>query len=267
MNEGIESRYGRYNTIDFINENTGWIINYWDQKLLKTEDGGETWFILPITNVPLTKSGDSTVEMVDFINDSVGWLMSCDNNSSIYKTEDGGNTWLKQKVLTGDPESSLLQVLDESIIYASNGINLLKTLDGGTSWIDISPNLANRIYESICFLSSDTGFVSGRQIVDSTSIGFLLNTFDGGNNWNEEIMPEFESISGLQFFNMHDSPKSIGYFVADTVLCRTEDFGHNKEIISKNVNSFYCVDLNIIYAVAWDDVFFPRILLKVVMEG
>ena len=38
LNEGNPYRY---NTIDFINENIGWLIT--GEGMLKTEDGGESW--------------------------------------------------------------------------------------------------------------------------------------------------------------------------------------------------------------------------------
>jgi photosystem II stability/assembly factor-like uncharacterized protein len=61
LNEG-----GHFETIQFVNNEIGWIVG--GGNLLKTEDGGETWYTL---------STDENIQIhkIDFINESVGWAI------------------------------------------------------------------------------------------------------------------------------------------------------------------------------------------------
>jgi photosystem II stability/assembly factor-like uncharacterized protein len=59
LNEG-----GSYRSIDFINDQVGWIAG--DGTLLKTMDGGETWDFVSMD------SARNIVE-IDFVNETVGW--------------------------------------------------------------------------------------------------------------------------------------------------------------------------------------------------
>ena len=54
---------GFFNTIDFVDENTGWLGGL-QGEILKTEDGGETWFALPLAN-------DWGIAQFDFINKKI----------------------------------------------------------------------------------------------------------------------------------------------------------------------------------------------------
>src|SRR3990172_7734763 len=69
---------GAFNTIDFVDENTGWLGGL-QGEILKTEDGGETWLALPFNK-------DWSIAQLDFINNSVGWAVAKNYNSD---TENG----------------------------------------------------------------------------------------------------------------------------------------------------------------------------------
>lgn len=68
----------------FLNENIGWL-NYNDI-ILKTTDGGSIWFNQ--TNPTQYDLGN-----VKFFNDTIGWAVG----SEIYKSTDGGNSWTEQR--------------------------------------------------------------------------------------------------------------------------------------------------------------------------
>ena len=69
------------------NENIGWIAGE-NGSMVKTEDGGKTWFSLPLDSI-------WQFDMIDFVNDSVGWAIGWEKNKGkmIFKTKDGGWTW------------------------------------------------------------------------------------------------------------------------------------------------------------------------------
>ena len=58
LNEG-----GDFKTIDFVNDQVGWIAG--EGTLLKTENGGGTWESIPIQE-------DWRIRNIDFINESIG---------------------------------------------------------------------------------------------------------------------------------------------------------------------------------------------------
>jgi len=64
---------GNFKTMDFANGNIGWIAGE-NGSMVKTEDGGKTWFSLPL---------DSSwqFDMIDFVNDSVGWAIGWEKNN------------------------------------------------------------------------------------------------------------------------------------------------------------------------------------------
>ena len=74
-----------FNTIEFENDQSGWLSG--KEVMLKTEDGGETWFSLPIGN-------DLNIRGVDFVNNELGWAISHkDSISKILNTRNGGQEW------------------------------------------------------------------------------------------------------------------------------------------------------------------------------
>ena len=85
LNEGVK---GYLITMDFVNEDVGWILRS-EGEMLKTTDGGQSWSHL-LTN------GNFSFRMLDFLNDSVGWAIGNDN--IIYKTENGGVYWSAKKI-------------------------------------------------------------------------------------------------------------------------------------------------------------------------
>ena len=87
LNEGFK---GSVNTIDFVNENVGWI-GGGVGTLLKTSDQGENWISIMIDE-------NWNINQIDFINDLTGWAVGSvytDSNSYaiIIKTINGGSDW------------------------------------------------------------------------------------------------------------------------------------------------------------------------------
>jgi photosystem II stability/assembly factor-like uncharacterized protein len=68
--------------MQFINENTGYILTLWDNNLFKTINGGDNWTLVSNTNIV------SGLEY--FITENFGY---CSDGNTIYITNDGGKTW------------------------------------------------------------------------------------------------------------------------------------------------------------------------------
>jgi len=214
---------GSFDGIDFVNENTGWIIAGSGNTLLKTEDGGETWKFINL---------EVELSMIDFINESTGWGVGSywDEVTDIgyiflIKSVDGGQTWIIQKEFTGDYKLCSIFVVNDSVAYVQGRQRrtkvgkIYKTSDGGTNWIDISPNIVYHSFESIWFLNNNTGLVTGFYDDDHPTDFFLLRTDNGGESWEENIISESNGINNLQFIN-----DSTAYFIfGDLGLCISTD--------------------------------------------
>jgi len=103
LNEGTR---GKYNAIDFIGDDTGWVAGGESglfggkPTLIKTENGGETWKVLRL-------DGNYAISGIDFLNDSLGWAIGMKagllikDKSYILNSRDGGTTWAIQSEGSG----------------------------------------------------------------------------------------------------------------------------------------------------------------------
>ena len=99
------STYGRFNSVSFVDANTGWAVgsNGW---ILHTANGGAVW--------RQQYSGiASELHTVQFVNPTTGWIAS---SGPILHTTDGGQTWVAQ---TAEPGCTAL--LDLHFIDIDHG--------------------------------------------------------------------------------------------------------------------------------------------------
>ena len=179
-----------------LNENTAIAIGveYFTGEgiLIKTTDGGASWFSIPHD----TSIGLSSVY---FLDDSVGWIaggkyFEWKDTAVILKTTDEGNNWEQNIVGTGWLNS--VQFVDQNIGWTSGydsndwswwGV-MYMTTDGGSNWVDQNSAF---IANDFIFINQDTGWV-----VTGTNLWLELATIskttDGGSNWNMQIV---DSIS------------------------------------------------------------------------
>jgi len=124
------NQYGNYlgfQTIDFIDEDNGWIAGY--NTLLKTEDGGQTW--VSISNNDDLLAGhvgaNFLIEEIDFVDETFGWVIvwvQLDdlNIGKILKSENGGQNWSAVytfNIFIGPYIDYSLFAVDDSTAYIS----------------------------------------------------------------------------------------------------------------------------------------------------
>lgn len=122
--------------IHFLNKDIGYMLKFYDTammtaygKILKTEDGGKTWFLISNGIEDTFKTGSQIL----FINEYVGFLtMPKIDDSLLYQTEDGGKTWFKVKLPKGKIENyNWDDVYDfYDLPYLKNGILYLNVYQG-----------------------------------------------------------------------------------------------------------------------------------------
>jgi photosystem II stability/assembly factor-like uncharacterized protein len=169
--------------MSFVDESVGYLLGtQWMEEdpilLYCTLDGGLTWRAVFGSRASVLTG----VLTVTFVREGIGWA----GGSVIMKTSNGGQTWgmqLDQAVVRE------LFFLDEQRGFAVGGTSVVKTVDGGTNWVDVSPQ-DKRIKDlrGAFFFDENTGWVIGlgQQETEGSSTfqnSVLLKTTDGGTSW------------------------------------------------------------------------------------
>jgi len=293
------NQYGNYlgfQTIDFIDEDNGWIAGY--NTLLKTEDGGQTW--VSISNNDDLLAGhvgaNFLIEEIDFVDETFGWVIvwvQLDdlNIGKILKSENGGQNWSAVytfNIFIGPYIDYSLFAVDDSTAYISiyeypvkDFLKIIKTENAGTSWIDISPYQSGQSLNSVWFQDEINGLFIGSTIKNDGGEYYpiqsvILKTRDGGQIWEEVVIPDFIEMYDLQHIN-----DSTAYFLAkkgtsyeaEYLLCKTIDNLNTWTIVyqhvfheSSNINSFYCLDDMTLFAIMTDSSL-TRSLMKSIDGG
>ncbi|MCF8301961.1 MAG: choice-of-anchor J domain-containing protein [Bacteroidales bacterium] len=193
---------GRLNCIAFRegDENTFYVGSP-SGGLWKTTDGGSSWGPLtddnpvlgvsdavvipgatPASDIVYIATGDRDV---GFAMQAIGSGQVNENNSiGVMVSSDGGTTWestglsfdAADKTLTN---RLLLDPNNNSILYAATSLGAYKTIDGGTTWAQISEHE---------FIDMEFKPDNSSVIFGSTRVGGkIYRTTDGGGSWTEQL--------------------------------------------------------------------------------
>jgi len=145
-----------------LSPQAGWVLR--DGGLLLTDDGGGSW-----RDVTTTTEGVGPILAVEFLDSQQGWLARLPAQLEL------------------SPE-----------------IEILRTADGGLSWESSSLSLAGGAYDSpianahLEFSDAQNGFLALKlQSGGSFSLGRLFATSDGGQTWEERLLPLGEPVAFL----------------------------------------------------------------------
>ncbi len=166
-------------------------------------------------------------------NRNLGWI--CGFNSQVSFTTDGGDNWETVRV---DPNNNIqlesIHFTSPNIGYTSgtNSENSLagaiyKSIDGGRTWVDISPML--RQFYSIwgCYFYDDNSGVAVAGLVGCDTQIFFKTT-NGGQSWTQR---RYEIRSGTKLSDVHiDGNTGYGQAISSGYVWETTDFGDNWEI-------------------------------------
>ena len=217
--------YENLTSIDFIDENTGWVVgNTWrgtweggevDGRIFRTTDGGSKW--IQQLFVP-GGYGSIGFNAVQAISDQIVYAAK----GSIYKTTNGGNTWNQLNTI-GDYGIVSLFFLDENIGFAgkesdvSGSGKIYKTTNGGISWNNVLT--ASDGIQSVFFVNNSEGWAVGPNIP-------IYKTTDGGGTW--QTIPNSNLFLRSVFFTNSNKGWAVGMNHSDQgVIVRSSDGGHN----------------------------------------
>ncbi len=98
--------------------------------IMKTTDAGNTWTPITITTQPTQWTYFTEIYFIDELR---GFVLG----DEAYHTYDGGINWFAFPLLKN------LHFVDNSIGFARNGPDIMKTINGGASWTQISSPTTN----------------------------------------------------------------------------------------------------------------------------
>ncbi len=155
-------------------------------------------------------------------------MMALGTGASILYTDDMGENWniiYKPADIPRETSLNAISFVDENIGYAvGSESTLIKTTDGGMTWIDISPAGDNE-FEDVYFHNELYGFI--------TKYNSVLRTTDGCQTWDLEYISSVSHPKHLHFTN--DTTGYIGDSWS-SYYYKTTDGGENW--VQININPF-----------------------------
>lgn len=188
----------------------------------RSVNGGVTWQTIDIAVTTTTPAFTApTINRMAFPSRNVGYVSGSRNG--VYKTTDGGLTWTNISPFpslnfgpTGYPSTSIsythIQALNDNTVFLVGNMftnaavkRVYKTIDGGTTWTDITGNIpafgqGNLV--SMVFSDANNGYVAGGNS--------LYVTTNGGASWTMEVAPH-GNIQNAMGFAPKNVPASIPF--------------------------------------------------------
>lgn len=185
---------------------------------------------------------EHSITDIEFLNVSTGYAVAGFGEGDILKTTDAGETWVSQVNSYTLPLYGIAFTSSETG-YLAGSINIKKTTNGGTNWVDVYTSNQNEIFGDIFFTNINTGYAVG-------SYGKLLKTTNAGSSWNSSTIPNAGTFLNSIFF-VNDN---TGYVVGgESKSLKTTDAGVTWEVMNitsgfLNLNNIFFSDINTGYA-------------------
>jgi photosystem II stability/assembly factor-like uncharacterized protein len=235
---------GAYNSVFFLDRNTGWCTGSAIQ-IRKTTNGGANWFKQygpPVAGI---------AHSIYFFDVNTGYIVGSKSYNPflpcVVKTTNSGNNWFEIS-----PSFSGAQNLNDQFWFDANtgwsaGRNaLLKTTNGGlnfTNYFANVPPTGNGQNELLCiwFVNQQTGWIGGSNLENQN----IYKTTNAGINWVFQPNPVsqnnyYAQINDMIFFSP-DSGWAVHGTPATGAIMFTSNGGNNWVIEQGNVGWFQCI--------------------------
>ena len=164
-----DSLYSNLLEIQFLNGHIGYVCG---ARMYKTTNSGTSWIQM---NLP----GEAGAIDMSVINEDTIWITDVEAlTGGIFLTTNGGASWTRKYYAGGSENPEKIYFVNSRLGFASKTV-LLRTSDGGDSWINYNPEIG---FIDINFADTILGYKS--------SNGKVLKTTDGGINWRVLPTPE-----------------------------------------------------------------------------
>jgi photosystem II stability/assembly factor-like uncharacterized protein len=214
----IYNHPGSFNRIRFVSNTVGFIQDY--STLKKTTNGGISW-----TNVDSLASQYMRTDMY-WLNANEGFALFVENlgfgnyQGWIRKTANAGASWSAMQQIPVNAYYNGIWFSSSSTGYVvGNGGRILKTTNGGTSWVQLNSGTTDDLY-SIYLTSTTVGWVGGDN-------GRILKTTNAGSTWTSQ----FSSIN-YEFQDLWFTDANNGMAVGTYGMMRTTNGGTSWTAIS-----------------------------------
>lgn len=177
-----------------------------DNKLWKSEDGGASYNLI-------RAFGNNAADQVKYIeisrsNPMVMYLNqqpSGGGAGTLWKTVDGGQNWNTVSIPSGNSRRMLISLdySNENILWIAypdvgNGAKIFKSINGGTTWINLSTNLLNGEYaNSICCIPNTDG---GIYFCSNRTVFYRNNSMPDWQIVNDDLPAFFNSNIAKPFY-------------------------------------------------------------------
>ncbi|AUP79928.1 T9SS type A sorting domain-containing protein [Flavivirga eckloniae] len=205
----------------------------------------------------------NTGKDIDFVTNNIGYIIT---SNELLETLDAGNTWLKKQNISSGNDMSFYNTT--GYIVGNYGY-VLKSIDNGTSWSQISTgfnntfNTVNIIDDNNIILSTsnsviktdDAGVTWESSSIPNVSVvktfftsllvghaaclnGVILKTIDGGETWYST--KDDSNIIPSNYFNIYFINENIGFATREhDYMYKTTDGGETWIEISGSIEAIY----------------------------
>jgi photosystem II stability/assembly factor-like uncharacterized protein len=215
-----------YDVVAFDDKTT--IVSGYAGKILRTEDGGYTWTLIP-------SGTDKALYAMRFVDRNKGWIVG--QEGLILHTEDGGKSWSPQTSHANVYLFSVEFVNDQEGWAVGDKATFVHTMDGGKNWqlgklgtsdqhlsADEQLLAQEPVLYAVRFVTPTTGWIIGE-------FGNIYKTTNAGKNWQ----PQQSTLIGQGITDSLDIPTFFGAAFLDenngvatgldTKIARTRDGG------------------------------------------
>jgi gliding motility-associated-like protein len=163
----------------------------------------------------ISKVSSNTADLLRCVfllpNSSLGWAVG--ESGTILKTTDGGLTWSTPLPSKTTIDLFAVQFIDATTGWAVGPDGLLKSTDGGNSWVRQNP--PGPYLTNVLFISPSTGWLIGDK-------GLVMKTTDGGVTW--VTYPKYLTYRILRKIQFTDA--NTGWIIGNNrVIIKTTDGG------------------------------------------
>jgi photosystem II stability/assembly factor-like uncharacterized protein len=248
--------------VNMVDANRGWGIvgvEFQDQHIVRTEDGGRTWLDVSPPELAYGVEDCGAEAIIQVVDAGTAWVgyMNVDDPggdtcwpatvSDLWKTEDGGRTWrwgsfvLRDQDAPGGDGSGfpILEFVDSEHGWAlrgfflgagSSAVELYRTIDGGRTW-ELLPEVHLQRFTGMHIFDLKYGWVTISYGFGYSPAFSLGQTHDGGSTWEfSEVPPPAGSESyfscTLRSPSMHTSAAGQVIFECLTNEGETEWFAY-----------------------------------------
>lgn len=215
-----------------------------DGGIFRSDDGGLSWaqksMIGKVKKKTITISTVSTGILLFHPTDKSTLYLGTLGNG-IYRTEDAGERWQVTGRQSGNVTAMAIDPITPAILYASNGGNIEKTVDGGITWNNVYTESRPEI--SLTSIVIDT--TDSSHLFASNSGGVILESHDYGMNWytNHIFKPGVQKL-----VQNPANPLNLVAMHTNRGFSRTDDGGINwvelNELFKKSTGTDQIFDLS-----------------------